>query len=336
MKDIKKQQSKIKKAFSLLAALFALTFILRWAYEIFFSYNDVTISYSFGSSYYETDDPYYLSGKLTQNVATQKVNQIDFSGQDIVIDQKYEKTANMQSQTNDFTNDNLRLRQIIGENEALIQSENLNGLDGARKLDMTIGVVPDNFDALVESIRAIGEIKSFSVNKVDKTSEYMNLMAERETLEKTRDSYIAIKEKGGNVQDLLLLEDKILEVERNLQSIGVSIGIYSTEYSFCTVNFSLNEVASKTQIISLRFVFTCAKNSFFWTAGAYMLLIFFAILALCAVVIIIKLYDFIKTLATRDIDTDEDFAGFNGASGNEPKPKPRPRKKPDNKDETAG
>ena len=285
-------KARVKRIFILLAGLFFITFVFRLAYEIYFSYNDVIISY-YTDYGYSTSNSVYLEGIVSyRNVATEKVSQKDFAGREVFIDQKYEKTANVSSNTAAFQNDNQRLRQIIENNDAVIQTEYLSGLEGFQRLSMTVGVMPERFDDIVEDIRKIGDIRSFTVNKEDKTAEYMNLIAEQETLMKTRDSYLTIKEMGGGIPDLLIVEEKILEVERDLQRIGVNIGIYAADYSLCTVNFTLNETLKQT--ISVRFIFTCVKESLLWTVLAYILFLFVIFAGLAAAALFVKMNVFIK------------------------------------------
>lgn len=291
MKTFFNEYQKVKRLFITLLFAFAAVFLLRLGYEVYFTNHDIVISYDYpdysNHNYLENEDLY--SRVITKNIATDKISQKDHAGQDIMIDQKYEKSADMSAMTADFQNDNQSLRSIIKEHDAVIQAENLAGLAGRQRLTMSIGVMPDNFDEIVEQIRSIGTLQSFTVNKVDKTAEFKTLLAEQETLEKTRESYIAIKEKGGSIQDLLLLEDKILEVEKNLQNLGVNIGTYSTENSFCTINVSLNENAGAVQETSLKFVLKCAKRSFFWTIGLFVLLVVLTLSALAVIVIFFKL-----------------------------------------------
>lgn len=304
MKILLKNNGKATRILRLLIIAFILIFVLRWGYEIYFSNNDIIVRYESGANNIAySPEPYE---KKTSNVASAKISQKDISGQAITIDQKYEKTANLSSQTANFQNDNRKLRQAITDNDAVIQTENLTGLEGSQSLTMTIGVMPDRFDVLVQSIKEIGEIKSFTVNKSDKTAEFNSLIAEQETLKKTRDSYVAIKEKGGNIQDLLLLEDKILEVEKNLQNLGVDIGIYANENSFCTVNFSLYESEVSTQQISIRFVLTCAKNSFFWTVMSFVFVGFLIFMALTAVIFFLWLLSFVKKMVGENNKTKTD------------------------------
>lgn len=267
-KTMKLNATLLRKAVITFLLLFLITFVARTAYELIFTGRDVTVTYDQNNySNYELT----TSGKtLNSNVASERISQ-QVDGQTIKIDQKYEKTANISSTSNRFAEDNAALRQIIEQKDAVIQSENLRGLAGKQTLEMTIGVMPDNFDAFVEEIQSIGEVRSFNVNKVDKTNEYRELMAQKETLQKSIDSYTEMKARGGEIKDLLLLEEKILETQEKIQNLGVSLGVYSSENSFCTIIFSMQETRiSATEVdFSMRFVFSCISSAFFWTALFY-------------------------------------------------------------------
>ena len=258
-----KNQKRIR-LFYLSLILFFIVFICRVFYGLYFDKNDILISYN-------SEGSYSSEHKIT-NVATDRISKVDNSGQKIVLDQKYEKTANLSSNTLDFENDNQNLRSIIKENNAVIQMERLSGLKGSQKLSIVIGVSPNSFDKILDDISKIGSITSFNVNKVDKTDEFRKITAEIETLNKTKMSYLAIKEKGGAVKDLLIIEEKILEIEKNLQNLGVNLGLYSTENSFCTVNLDLNEQTKKQ--ISASFIIRTIGNSFTWTILTFVSIMF--------------------------------------------------------------
>lgn len=314
MKTLFKEYPKIKKIFLAFIFSFIAIFLLRLLYEVFFTKHDIVINYDYSNlsnnTYPEDAANESASSRIiTKNIATDKINQKDNAGQNITIDQKYEKSANLSAKTSDFGNDNQLLRTIIKEHDAVIQTENLTGLEGQQKLTMMIGVMPDHFDIIIEDIKAIGTLQGFSVNKQDKTAEFRNLLAEQETLKKTRDSYIAMKVNGGNIQDLLLLEDKILEIEKNLQGLGVNIGTYSTENSFCTINFTLHETANEIQEISLKFVLKCAKRSFSWTVMLYFIFIFLSLITLAVIIAYLKLiYSIKKTVMINKTDHQDNSA----------------------------
>ena len=193
MKKVLVDRQKIRKIFVWLVIIFAAVFVLRLCYEVYFSRRDMVIQY--GGT--DTDDLLHLSSvsylTKAQNVASEKITQTDLTGQSITIDHKYEKTANLSSNTENFNDDERQIRQIISDNEAVVQSESLRGIEGSQILVMSIGVKPDNFESLVAQIREVGNVTSFMIDKVDRTEEFMQLLAEQATLEKTRDSYMEIE-----------------------------------------------------------------------------------------------------------------------------------------------
>lgn len=265
--------------------IFLIVLILRFCYGLYDNRNHVFVNYGMGASSHYAYNAEPMPGAVSsvKNVASAKIYQKDiYTGQSITIDQKYEKVADLTASSSSFDDDNQKLRQIINEHDAVIQAERLEGLTGRQQLTMSIGVMPDNFDKLVETVKSIGNLRSVSINKVDKTDEFRLLVAEQETLLKSREAYEAIKAKGGDIQDLLMLEDKILDIEAKMQNLGVNLGVYSSENSFCTVNFALaTEIASPAAHLSKRALFECFVKSFVWTVIFFMvvaaIIVFFSI-----------------------------------------------------------
>jgi Domain of unknown function (DUF4349) len=162
-----------------------------------------------------------------------------------VLDQKYERVADIRSSSSDFDADSKRIRAIAAAASAIVQRENANGLPGSRVLALSLGVVPAAFDSTVESLRAVGKIKSITSSKTDRTADFMALEAKRSSLEKTRDGLKALRRTGAALSDLVALESKILEIEGQVQELGVSLGDFSENNSFCTIDVSLEEAAPR-------------------------------------------------------------------------------------------
>jgi hypothetical protein len=64
---------------------------------------------------------------------------------------------------------------------------------------------------------------------------------------------------------LTALEDRILAIENQIQSLGVKLGEYDEENEFCTVKFTLNEVSAAKGIPFVKRV----KVAFEWTVKYY-------------------------------------------------------------------
>ena len=159
----------------------------------------------------------------------------------VMVDQKYEKVAEVNTKSTKFEEEEQLLRTQIEDNNALIQFEQKNGNAGYRKLSLLIGVPPTRFDSLYNSLIEIGKVQSKQITKKDKTNEYKELNARKASLEKILNSLNELKSKGGKIEEYMDLENRILEIEQQLQDLGVNLGDFDDENEFCTVKFSLIE-----------------------------------------------------------------------------------------------
>jgi len=114
----------------------------------------------------------------------------------------------------------------------------------------------------------IGNVLSKQITKKDKTNEYKELNAKKASLEKIRSSLINLKLKGGKIDEHILLENRILEIEQQLQDLGVSLGSFDSENEFCTIQFSLSEQNTTKISFSQRIT-----NALEWTVTIHLQLI---------------------------------------------------------------
>jgi len=185
------------------------------------------------------------------------------------VDQKYEKVASVVSRTSAFDQDEARVRGTTGKYHALVQYEQSSGLAGHRHLEMAVGVVPAEFDNVVEEIRQIGTLASIRIDKVDKTGEYSNLIAKKASQEKARDSLLGLKGRAGSIDEMINLENKLLAIESEIQTLGVSLGEYSQENEFCTIKLTLDESITSAQISVAHRI----KVALIWAGTYYLVLL---------------------------------------------------------------
>ncbi len=204
------------------------------------------------------------SYKFQKSVANQGVNVNP--AQEFSVDQKYEKTATVKSKTSEFEKDDKILKDEIKKFNAIVQYEQNSGKKGNRALSLLLGVAPEKFDSLYEQLIKIGKVSSKEITKVDKTSEFKNLNAKKASLEITRQSLLEIKKQNGRIDEFINLQNRILEIEQELQGLGVSLGDFSEENEFCTVRFSLVETR-EIQISLLHRL----KVAFEWAIQYYLL-----------------------------------------------------------------
>jgi hypothetical protein len=179
--------------------------------------------------------------------------------------QKYEKIATLSQTTANFDADRTRIGAAVAAHDGIVQLERSAGLERRRTLSLGIGVPPQRFDAFIETVKAIGRNMQIEVAKNDKTNEYLQLRAKRTTLEKARATLEALAASGGSIEERMKLQNRLTEIEEQIQGLGVSLGEFDTQNELCTVKLSLAERAATVDAsLSLRFV-----DAFAWTTWWY-------------------------------------------------------------------
>ncbi len=253
-----------KRILAAAAALFAVLFAARLAWELT---RDRTGPAPFGGfgpvEYNQSSAPAaerrnYASAKIA-------VDQAPSGAQ--VVEQKYERVSQIESKTAHWDSDIAAVKLAIEGAKALVQRENSYGLPGERVLSLSLGVVPDAFDPTVETLKAIGELRSANVVKTDRTSDFRALEASRLSLEKTRDGLARLRDTGAQLADRIDLETRILEIEGQIQELGVSLGDFSELNSFCTIQFTLRETPARAWGIR---ILDAALAALGWTVLVYL------------------------------------------------------------------
>jgi hypothetical protein len=279
-------KQKVKRLFGAIV----LGFFVLFCFRLLYGYVNTSDSVDVGGHSYAQED----SGFSKKNYASErlKVNN-SADNQSYQVDQKYEKIASMLSQSQAFDVEEKQLREATAKYNALVQYEQRAGLPGNRRLNLAIGVPPDRFDVFVEEVKEIGKLLSIRIDKSDKTNEYKDLKAKRISLEKAREALIALKSKGGRIDESINLESKILEIETEVQSLGVQLGEYDQENEFCTIKIGLQEqTVSRTQISLIHRV----KVALEWTVKYYLSMLAILLAASLVTLITVNLLERLKWL----------------------------------------
>jgi hypothetical protein len=245
-------------------ALFFLLLVFRIIYGYVVSTNAYGDDYS--SNFFSSVE------NLRKNYASEKlkINQNNVPDVSIGAAQKYEKTATVKTRSSQFEKDVDNIKKQTEQFQGVIQYEQNTGNKGNRQVHWLIGINPAKFDSFYLKVQQIGQVKSMAITKIDKTNEYRQLNARKASLEKNLASLNELKSRGGAISDYVTLHEKILEIESQLQELGVELGNFDTENEFCTVRISLYEGAPEKKISFLQRI----KVALEWTIKLYAILIF--------------------------------------------------------------
>ncbi|MFN0034734.1 MAG: DUF4349 domain-containing protein [Saprospiraceae bacterium] len=252
-----------RKTFFWLCSIFVLMFFCRLIYGYYYPGTmDDRDGIALSSEDFSVSRRNYASEKIKGDAMPQPQQQAS-----AFQSQKFEKVATLRAKSGRFEEDEGRLKTMVKDFGAVVQYEQNTGNAGNRNLNLLIGVKPERFDSFYTEAQKIGRILSKSITKTDKTNEYLQLNAKRISLEKTRDALLNLKSRGGRIDEYIGLENRILEIEGQLQELGVQIGDYDEENEFCTIRFSLYEGKSTDISFAQRL-----KVAFEWTVQYFCVL----------------------------------------------------------------
>ena len=300
----------MKKTIVRILLLFFLGFILMFGFRMLYGYwrydsqgNDTFFPSGSQSSYYDegnsddfaprrniASDKWEKKGGKSESTEAADVQAIPAKAE---TSQKYEKIGKLSANSREFDASEKKVRGLVREYNGLIQYEQKKGMPGDRSLYLVIGVPPLSFDSMITDLKGIGRLNSIVIDKIDKTNEYRELTAKRISLEKTVNSLITLKDKGGKIDEYVNLEERILDYQQQLQELGVELGDYDQENEFCTIKYSLSEDNSKSYIVPVTHRIMVSLE---WTIKYYGVFTIFMFLAALGIFISLKIVQIIRIL----------------------------------------
>ncbi|MEZ4798934.1 MAG: DUF4349 domain-containing protein [Flavobacteriales bacterium] len=287
-----------KTRFKKISRWFAIIFILLFAFRLIYGYIEVDSSSNERNALI---DNFSSVNNTIKNYATEKIknDQISDLGGAMGANQKYEKTATINSKSTQFDKDEELIKAKSSAFNAVIQYEQNLGQEGNRQIHLLIGVNPELFDSLYNELKQIGELKGTVITKVDKTNEYRELNAQKASIESSLQSLLELKSKGGSIADFIKLNEKILETEERAQNLGVELGNFDTVNEFCTVKLSMYEGEAEKKISFLHRV----KVALEWTLSKFLMFVvtvFFVSLSVGVLLWVLDKFNLLKSLVNRD------------------------------------
>lgn len=268
-------------------------FILLFAFRILYGYvaTDSTSRNDYSDNFFGSID------NLRKNYASEKMamkGDNALAASNMASSQKFEKTASIKAKTSEFDKDESLIKAKTKSYNAIIQYEQNLGQKGNRQIHLLIGINPAKFEDFYVELQKIGVLKDTEITKVDKTNEYRQLNAKKISIEKMLQSLTELKSKGGQIADFISLNDKILEVEEQLQGLGVELGNFNTENEFCTVRFSMYEGATEKSISFMH----RTKVALEWTIKYFAIIAITSLFILVAIFILLTIIDKLKIITT--------------------------------------
>ena len=207
------------------------------------------------TSYSYADEEYYpevqwagagsssgASAPSTAPVSVSAYSKVSDNAEYDTADQMIIKTSSINLEVQDVPAALDSLKSIASVHGGYVGSMSVNTQSGDRLYAvLTMRVPASSFDPAIEDIKALGTLKSQSLQAEDVTEEYVDLQARREALAGQLDQYQRIMEKAENVSEILEVQEEIERVQVELDRIDGRLKYLDNRVDYATITVSVHE-----------------------------------------------------------------------------------------------
>ena len=150
----------------------------------------------------------------------------------------------MEIDTKDIPEKAKALREKVKAMSGYVESEDFQDNDSYsdfRRMYFTIRIPKDKMDEFLSFVEGEGQIKSRNENLEDVRLQYHDAQAHKNSLEKEQERVLALMDKAENLDQLLILENRLTEIRYQLENYGSQILEYDNRINFATLNLTLTE-----------------------------------------------------------------------------------------------
>ena len=200
--------------------------------------------------YEETYDMDDVSAKSTSDTSGGST-----SNENVSTNRKLIKTFNFNVETENIDEFISNLKYEINSVGGYIEDSNISGNSistgnkSQKYASFTIRVPVSNLDDFATYVDNSANILSKSENVKDVTLDYTDMESRKKTLETERDRLLELLENASDLNDVILLEEKLSDVEYEIDRITSSLKTYDSLVEYSTINIEIKEVEKYTEIV---------------------------------------------------------------------------------------
>ena len=171
--------------------------------------------------------------------------------------QKIVYTGNLKIQTLEYEKSASSIRRKIREYGGFTESENesddnrtwyYEDSSGSRRSLSLIARIPsEKFEEFMDSLSGDGKILSRSMNAENISQQYANKENYKKALEKEQERLLAMMDKAGTIEEMIAVEERLSEVERQLNAFKTDLSAMDKDVQFSTIYIDLTEVKRYTE-----------------------------------------------------------------------------------------
>ena len=164
------------------------------------------------------------------------------------LEEKLIVTVTMDTQTKEYETALSSIRAALATLGGYEESFKSNGKSYGsassycRSAYLTVRIPAAQLDRFLAEVGGLVNVVNEQVGRVNATEEYYDLAARVRVLEEERTAYEAMLAKAQNVEEILIIKDRLYNVISEIESAKTRMKVIDSRASYATVHLSLQEV----------------------------------------------------------------------------------------------
>ena len=185
-------------------------------------------------------------------IAETQANSLDIENGNTTSPRKLIKNVYINAETKDFDGTIANIEEEVNKFDGIIDSRSQNNggkyNNFSRNNHFTIRIPSDSLDDFINTVKNEINVTSMSDDVVDVTDNYQYTLRRQQTLINELDKLNELLKKATNVSDVVTIEEKIGDINLELQTIENSLKNLDKRINYSTVNLNITEVKELTDM----------------------------------------------------------------------------------------
>ena len=181
--------------------------------------------------------------------------------QEYLSNQKLIYSSNVEIETLTFEETTNAVRSMIEKYDGFVESDYVSDdswnwyysdykkTNGTMEERIVIRIPTENYKSFLEDLTGTGKVISKSENVENITKSYNDTTTTIEVLEKERDMLLDMMDQATSIQDMITVEERLSEIQRNLALLNSSKNEMDVDIAFSTITVNIREVVEYTRVI---------------------------------------------------------------------------------------
>ncbi len=175
------------------------------------------------------------------------------STQELPADRKLIRTVRMQAETDDLTDVMTQLEQTLSQFGGYLQQKEIyqgSAYRGTqrRSANLVIRVPAKDLDTFLSHLSGTTHVISSNESVDDVTLHYIDVDSQLKALRVEEERLLAMMEKADNLSDLLAIEQRLTQVQQEIQSVTSQLKALDSQIEYATIHLSISEVVEYTPV----------------------------------------------------------------------------------------